>query len=39
MGSVAVRAIAHSCRCMRIMQVVLIECMMAKDSDIDDLES
>ena len=39
MGSVAVRAIAQNCRCMRVIQVVLIKCMMAKESDIDDLEA
>ena len=39
MGSVAVRAIAQNCRCMRATQVVLIDCMVAKESDIDDLEA
>ena len=35
MGSVAVRAIAQNCRCMRIIEGDLIEYMMAKESDID----
>ena len=34
MGSVAVRAIAQNCRCMRVIQVVLIDCITAKESDI-----
>ena len=38
-GSVAAMAIAQNCRCMRVIQVVLIECMMAEEFDVDNVEA